>query len=255
MEDILSAAVSASGILDSLHVTLGLLRVVKDINPRSYVVLNFRTVQRGRIDGLQREILDKVDSIKDTMNGPEPVTESDNVLRYMNHELDQLLHVYANALRDYETFSQEPIANPEDEVKTKLESLLPVTLLPVAQALQTFVQGIVGPGERHPVDCNFRELNREIRLEKEREKAFLHRLVMGSFGGLALIIPMLIMALLPGLKTSLITSSVATVLFASLIARYEDNAAGKDILAAVAAYAAVLVVFVGASMAPAQSII
>ncbi|RYP29233.1 hypothetical protein DL767_006832 [Monosporascus sp. MG133] len=143
----------------------------------------------------------------------------------------------------------EPVAKPEDEVKRKLW-----LLLPVPKPLRTFIRKILEPGERHPEDSDFRELNREIRLEKEREEAFLHRLMMGSFGGLALIIPMLIMALLPGLKTSLITSSVATVCFASLMAQYEDNAAGKDILAAVAAYAAVLVVFVGASMAPASGI-
>ncbi|RYO80264.1 hypothetical protein DL766_007822 [Monosporascus sp. MC13-8B] len=249
-------------IFDVLRGAFDDLGIVRKRNPRSHIVLNFRTVQRERIYGLQREILDKVDSIKDAMK-PKPDMVSGSRLQSMNDELDQLLHKYgkpqdqkdgttsgvaevrsANALRDYETFSQEPIANPEHKGKRMLG------IFPVFGPLRTIIQIISEPSERHPIDCHFRELNREIRLEKEREEAFLNRLMMGTFGGLALIIPMLIMALLPGLKTSLITSSVATVLFASGVAEYADNAAGKDVLAAVAAYAAVLVVFVGASMAP-----
>ncbi|RYP61718.1 hypothetical protein DL769_007580 [Monosporascus sp. CRB-8-3] len=215
-------------VLGYLGYTLGALKAVRERIPQSYVVLNFRKVQQKRIDGLQREIVDKLALIEEaTKKPPTSVTNGGSGIENMNHELDQLLHVYANALRDYETFSQEPIANPKEE--KRMRGLLP---------------------DEPPVDCDFRELNREIRLEKERREAFGNRLIMGMSGGLALIIPMLIMALFPGLKTSLITSSVATMAFASWTAHSADNAAGKDVLAAVAAYAAVLVVFVGASMAP-----
>jgi hypothetical protein len=96
----------------------------------------------------------------------------------------------------------------------------------------------------------FRELNREIRLEREKENAFWERLWMGGFGGIALIGPMLLMVLRRDLHTSIITASVATFLFASFLAVTVRSLEGKDILAAVAAYAAVLVVFVGTSMTP-----
>jgi len=96
----------------------------------------------------------------------------------------------------------------------------------------------------------FRELNREIRLEREIKKAYSERLWMGAFGGVALIGPMLLMVLHRGLNTSIITASVATALFALLLAIGAKNLHGKDVLAATAAYAAVLVVFVGTSMAP-----
>jgi hypothetical protein len=93
----------------------------------------------------------------------------------------------------------------------------------------------------------FRELNRSIRLEREKENAFWER----GFGGIALMGPMLLlMVLRRDLNTSIITASVATVLFAIFLAVTARSLAGKDVLAAVAAYAAVLVVFVGTSMTP-----
>lgn len=73
---------------------------------------------------------------------------------------------------------------------------------------------------------------------------------MAMFGGVALIGPMLIMTLHPSRNTSLITVSVSTFLFAPLLAFIASDSAGKDVLGATAAYAAVLVVFVGSSMPP-----
>ncbi|CAJ2511855.1 Uu.00g074800.m01.CDS01 [Anthostomella pinea] len=46
------------------------------------------------------------------------------------------------------------------------------------------------------------------------------------------------------LNTSIVTASVATVLFALVVAVFADNTTGTDVLATVAAYAAVLVVSV-----------
>jgi hypothetical protein len=51
-------------------------------------------------------------------------------------------------------------------------------------------------------------------------------------------------------NTTLITTSVATVLFTWVLARFAHGMAGKDVLGAVAAYAAVFVVFVGTSITP-----
>ena len=72
---------------------------------------------------------------------------------------------------------------------------------------------------------------------------------MAFFGGIALIGPTLIMALHPGLHTSLITTCIATFLFALALAFGAENSSGKDVLGATAAYTAVLVVFIGTSMA------
>lgn len=100
---------------------------------------------------------------------------------------------------------------------------------------------------------NFRELNREIRLENEKKKAYGQRLWMGTFGGITLIGPVLLMVLHRDLNTSIITACVATTLFTLILAFAGRDLAGKDVLGAAAAYAAVLVIFVGTSMSSTDS--
>jgi hypothetical protein len=88
---------------------------------------------------------------------------------------------------------------------------------------------------------------RKGRLLRERKKAFTGRVAMALFGGVSLIVPKLVMTLHPSRNTSLITTSTATFIFAIALALGASDTAGKDVLAATAAYAAVLVVFVGTS--------
>ncbi len=73
--------------------------------------------------------------------------------------------------------------------------------------------------------------------------------MMALFGGIALIVPTIIMAKHPSLNFSLGTTSIATVLFALMLAFGARDSTGKDVLAATAAYSAVLVVFIGTSLA------
>lgn len=102
-------------------------------------------------------------------------------------------------------------------------------------------------------DLSFRELDKRGRLLRERKHDSLERLFLGSFGGIMLIGPMLLMVLNYSRNTTLITTSVATVLFTLMLAVFAHGMAGKDVLAAVAAYAAVLVVFVGTIITPLSS--
>jgi VIT1/CCC1 family predicted Fe2+/Mn2+ transporter len=95
----------------------------------------------------------------------------------------------------------------------------------------------------------FRELDRQGREDRERREARFLRIFMALFGVTALIAPMHIMALHQALRVSLITTSVATVAFGIFIALWANDSSGKDVLAATAAYTAVLVVFVGTSLA------
>ena len=69
---------------------------------------------------------------------------------------------------------------------------------------------------------------------------------MALFGGLVLILPMLIMVLHPRKTKSLITSSIFTMAFALVQAFWAD--AKTDLVLSTAAYAAVLVVFVGVTV-------
>jgi len=79
---------------------------------------------------------------------------------------------------------------------------------------------------------------------------FFSRLAMALFGGLALIVPMLIMSLHQSRLTALVTTSVFVIAVGAILAWWMDDAQDKDIVAATAAYAAVLVVFVGVSLTP-----
>ncbi|KAL8389073.1 hypothetical protein RB595_008810 [Gaeumannomyces hyphopodioides] len=93
--------------------------------------------------------------------------------------------------------------------------------------------------------------NKKPRISKAelaRKHAFVSRFAMALFGGIALIVPTVVMAKVQGIDVSLITTSVAVVLFGLALAFGATDSTGKDVLAATAAYTAVLVVFVGTSL-------
>ena len=77
-----------------------------------------------------------------------------------------------------------------------------------------------------------------------RRLGMRNRLIAAVFGGLSLIVPMLIMAIRPAQVKTLVTSSVAVLLFAVGLA-WKSTAKIETLLATTAAYAAVMVVFVG----------
>lgn len=102
-------------------------------------------------------------------------------------------------------------------------------------------------------DFKLQNLNLKTQREEARKKqsdAFwrtVRRFGMAIAAGMALIIPVIIMTLTEGLMASLVTTSLATIFFAIFLTWY-SNANEKDIVGATAAYAAVLVVFVGTSL-------
>lgn len=67
---------------------------------------------------------------------------------------------------------------------------------------------------------------------------------MALIGGLSLISPMLIMVLHKDLLTTLLTTSISVLIFGFILALYLKSP--ETVMGVVAAYAAVLVVFVGA---------
>jgi hypothetical protein len=91
------------------------------------------------------------------------------------------------------------------------------------------------------------EAHHKIRVEEYMQKAGrTGRLAMALLGGYALIIPMIIMSL-DALHKSLIVSSVFVDAFAVGVAIFGSENPG-DLILATAAYATVLVVFVGVSI-------
>ena len=85
----------------------------------------------------------------------------------------------------------------------------------------------------------------EARFHIEKKNRFLSRLAMALFGRVALIAPMLIMTLHNTRVTTLLTTSLFMVAVAIVLAWWMEDARNQYIVAVTAAYAAVLVVFVG----------
>jgi hypothetical protein len=64
------------------------------------------------------------------------------------------------------------------------------------------------------------------------------------FGGMAFMVPVLIMAINPSTMKSLVTTSIS-ILFISIAVAAVSKGSWRDVLGITAAYAAVLIVFVG----------
>ncbi len=95
-----------------------------------------------------------------------------------------------------------------------------------------------------PVNNTTSGISKQRKDKANRDKAT--RLVMALSGGIAMIVPMFIMTINPGMGKSLITTSCFVVVVAIGLAIFMDDSQPKDVVACTAAYAAVLVVFVGA---------
>lgn len=87
--------------------------------------------------------------------------------------------------------------------------------------------------------------------EKDAETkwtALLRRLGMAVFGGILLIVPVVIMAFDASRTKCLVTLSGAVMIFAVALALLAKESSEQEILGATAAYAAVLAVFLGISV-------
>ncbi|KAF1968628.1 hypothetical protein BU23DRAFT_259844 [Bimuria novae-zelandiae CBS 107.79] len=87
--------------------------------------------------------------------------------------------------------------------------------------------------------------SRNAKNRKDAVLSYLQRTLMAVLGGLFLIVPMLIMVLHNSKVTSLVTTSVFVFVFGLVVSFFLEKP--MDVLSVTAAYAAVLVVFVGTS--------
>ena len=88
---------------------------------------------------------------------------------------------------------------------------------------------------------------RSVANEEAERNRLMVRFLMAMTGGLALIAPMLVMTYFPGKNVSVVNTIVAMLIFAAVITQ-GTQLAPDQVLGATAAYAAVLVVFVGTSL-------
>lgn len=86
--------------------------------------------------------------------------------------------------------------------------------------------------------------------QADRGAKFVRNMMMALIGGNALIIPMLIMTLHSTRLTALLTTTLFVFAVAAFLAVYMKEGDPMQIISITAAYAAVLVVFVGTSTTP-----
>lgn len=98
--------------------------------------------------------------------------------------------------------------------------------------------------EKRGKECDEGQLPREV----SEFVDVVARFIIAVAGGASLIVPMVIMALRPSLIKSLVTVSVAVVIFSLLLA-FGIRVSNIETLVSTATYAAVLVVFVGTNTA------
>lgn len=154
-------------------------------------------------------------------------------------------------MQNYETWKAIP-ANIEDLYDTSNEAAVKFAVLEYGQRHKLWGENDLTEHQRKIFDnllasrANHWGLYLDSLDAKEKKwQAFLSRLAMALFGGAALIAPMLIMTLHQSKLTSLLTTSLFVVAVAVFSAWWMEDATSKDIVGATAAYAAVLVVFVG----------
>ncbi|KAI2842454.1 hypothetical protein CBS147343_10571 [Aspergillus niger] len=222
--------------------------------------LTFRGLQRLNLVHLQNKLAQKKSVI---WKGKEGTEESIN-------DLTSTLHAYANAIRDYEflsslqnvtgSYAEEKrrdlthafpeIANlpgdPFNSAYCRLpnQSLLPRD--PLRDWLKARLPRRLTYTKREQFLRTDEYLNGEAPEEVSHFIDKLARFMVAFSGGLSLVVPMVIMRVQENLTKSLVTVCVAVVLFAAIISLVL-RANNTETVMATAAYAAVLVVFVGTS--------
>lgn len=170
------------------------------------------------------------------------ITELDNLPHYANDKRISLEGAFPDLARPYLGEKNRPYdtvyrtvrrktAQSQDPIRNILRKSLP-SRLSWTDPERSVKRLQYGAGEKPEIYSRFLDS--------------VARFIIGTLGGCALIVPMLLMVLHPSLIKSLIVVSVAVVLFALIVGLVfeTDN---KDTITATATYAAVLVVFVGTS--------
>ncbi|KAI0436542.1 hypothetical protein F4803DRAFT_541892 [Xylaria telfairii] len=199
-------------------------------------VLNVATLQRLVIFQLQLKIIKKSGPIVQRRFGTSNPLDDD--------ELKKALTEYAQAVRDWELMVDYNLkaAGDRDKDPFCISSKWKLTRQPMEDAGLRVKEDIYHTGTLDAYIGVFKQRNK---VNRDRSwKAFTLRLSMAVFGGVALIGPMLLMVLHNDMATDLATTSVAVFVVAIIISVY-STATPEGIVGTIAAYAAVLVVFVG----------
>lgn len=160
--------------------------------------------------------------------------DNDFIRTCVHRDLDDPFIVITERLVDASVFRSLLNTVPEEQRRTDgLESVTEKTFAP--------------PVEKTPQPIGGTRLERT---QKQKTEEFFKRLAFSLVGGVFLIAPMWLMVLHNTKYTALVATSVSVVLCGMVTAWKLEQP--HTVLSTTAAYAAVLVVFVGTNIAPAQ---
>ncbi|KAK4914325.1 hypothetical protein LTR49_017463 [Elasticomyces elasticus] len=157
----------------------------------------------------------------------------------------------SQAVRDMDFMKERATLNPgEDPFKMMSSRAVERSIM---ETVGLIPRDLIPAGELpNALDHEEPALHMNSRVKAKKEEAREQnprRLGMAAIGGLLLLVPVLIMANLPGKLATLVTTSASLAVFAVLITLATDLGL-NEVLATTAGYAAVLVVSVGTSLAP-----
>ncbi|KAM7216464.1 hypothetical protein V8F06_008177 [Rhypophila decipiens] len=221
-------------LLDRLVLAAGPELLTTDEEQRP--IVNLATLQRMLIFQHQVDILDKLVPLVSRQFGGENPLKDEGLRRNLTD--------YVRAIRDWEVMvdHQKKAGTSTTGDPFHISGRWPLT----ATAIQD--RGLQ-PGNDAYAHGNLNKLigtfDQRSRVNKRRNlKAMSARFITTMSGGLLLVGPMLLMVYHKDLNTSTATTSVAVIFFA-VVMSFFTNATPEVAVGAVAAYAAVLVVFVG----------
>jgi hypothetical protein len=227
-------------------------------------VLEFRHLSRFYLTYLEWMLLQDMRSLRDHLGDPTKAEAKVERIGKMLHNygttlfivlcsLDSLV-LLANTVQDMEFMRQHDCQSIGQRLRTfdvyrntetTLYNMLygeKQEILPFEAESPVISRKLAGSYEPNTISHLFQEIEQRKRSLRDMVRRFRTAIL----GGISLVVPMLIMVLCKSRNTGLITVSVATFVFAACVAIF-SKAEGSHLLMAVATYAAVLVVFVGAS--------
>ncbi|KFY32648.1 hypothetical protein V493_00001 [Pseudogymnoascus sp. VKM F-4281 (FW-2241)] len=212
--------------------------IVRIKEPHRQVVVDLAVLNRMRVAGLQNQLVTEVQGIN----------EDHDLAPQRVDQIDSLLSKYCKAIQDWELMEKY---SAHANGKHENDPFLITTNFHLQKAILH--------------DANFLDPDQRAYKTKDREnpqlpigsrpglrmvrdtQAVVKRFSFALFGGLSLLAPMVLMVLRKDTLTALLTVSVSVLLFAFVVALWAEDVSPSTVVTTVAAYTAVLVVFVGTS--------
>ncbi|EXJ86736.1 hypothetical protein A1O3_03690 [Capronia epimyces CBS 606.96] len=199
--------------------------------------VSFRGLQRLNLHAMQRKLVVLVGTLANPKSAGLPAQLD---------KLERAMATYVSALRDWDYMMQpRHVDRWEDPCLITSDRVLDLSLMIEAGLVQVKEsRGASGPKDYD--DPILPGDSKTFVVKQQDLQLFFKRFVAAIFGGIALLGPVILMVLKQDMLTTLLTASVSVILFAFALVCFSEESVGS-LIGLVAAYTAVLVVFIGTS--------